>query len=182
MVGLAATTVLQLVDPTSLLELPGLVRAPTAFLVVMLLGAGILWRYDALVERSIEAAIDRPLSSLGYGVAAHLTIAFFGAYSASQLGQLTVSGRSLAGIGLLGGLFVFGLVAALGFTVVGTAATQVGWERHRWYGLVVGATLAGLAALVDLRVGGLVWIVVVSTGIGGRVRLWLHAAEGAESA
>lgn len=182
MVGHAATSSLQLVDPSSVLELPGMVRGPAAFAVILLLGAGILWRHDGLVDRSIDAAIDRPLSSLGYGVAAHATIVFFGAYAASQLGQVTLSGQSLWLVGVWLGLLVLAGVAALGFTVAGTAIVEYGLERRRREGLVVGAAIAGLAALADPLVGGLVWLVVVSTGIGGHVRVWFHAADDLKAA
>lgn len=177
MVDLVASTLLQPMNPRVIVDLPGVFRAPVAFLVVLLFGAALLWRYDEIVERSIEPAIDRPLSSMGYGIATHFTIVFFGVYAASQLSQLSVAGRILPDIGIWIGVFLLGLIAAIGFTVIGTAAIEIGWEHHQWYGLLVGATLAGLAALVDPLVGGLVWIVIVSTGIGGRVRVWLHAAE-----
>lgn len=176
MVGPAATA-LQSVDPTLVLDQSGLVRAVAAFAIVSVLGWGILWRYDDVVERSISDAVDRPLAALGYGIAAHLTIAFFGAYAASQLGQLTLSGRSLGGLGIWAGLFILVVVGSLGFTVVGTALVQYGWDRPRWYGPLVGAVIAGLAALPEPIVGGLVWLIVVSTGIGGRVRVWFHAAD-----
>lgn len=182
MVGLAVATPLQTVDPTLVLDQPWLVRAPVAFAVVLAIGAGLLWRYGGLVDRSIDASVDRPLSSLGYGVAAHLTIAFFGVYAASQLGQLTVSGRSLGGLGIWLGIALLAVVAALGFTVVGAAVVELRGGHRRWHGLVVGAVIAGLAAAGDPLVGGLVWLVVVSTGIGGHVRVWFHAADDLEAA
>lgn len=182
MAPLVPVTPLQLVDTSLVLDLPGLVRAGAAFALVLATGAVILWRYDGVVDRSIDASIDRPLASLGYGVAAHLAIAFFGAYAASQFAQLTVSGRSLAGVGIYLGVALLGVVAALGFTVVGVAVVETRWGRQRWHGLVLGAVVAGLAGLADPVVGGLVWLVVVSTGIGGPVRVWFHAAEDAEAA
>lgn len=177
MAGPPGLSLLQLADPTRLLDLPGLVRGLLAFAVVLLLGAGFLWRYDGVVDRSIDASIDRPLSSLGYGVAAHATLLFAGVYLASQLGQLTLSGRPLGAVGIWVGIAMLAVAAGLGFTVVGSAVLQLGWERPRWQGLVVGAALAGVAALVDPLVGGLVWVVAVSTGIGGPVRVWFHASE-----
>lgn len=181
MVG-PAEMAIQSVDPTVVFDQSGLNRAAAAFVLVLLLGAGILWRYDGLVERSINDAVDRPLSSLGYGIAAHLTIVFFGAYAASQLTQLTLSGRRLGDLGIWAGLVLLAVVGALGFTVVGTALVEYGWDRPRRYGPLIGAVIAGLAALPDPLVGGLVWIIVVSTGIGGRVRVWFHAADDVEAA
>ncbi len=181
MSDLVALTLHQSMNPRLIVDLPGVLRAPVAFLFVLLVGAVLLRRYDEIVERSIEAAIDRPLSSMGYGIVTHFTIVFFGVYAASQLSRLSLAGRVLPGIGIWIGVFLLAMIAALGFTVIGTAAIEIGWQRHQWYGLVVGATLAGLAALVDPLVGGLVWVVIVSTGIGGRVRIWLHAAEDTDS-
>lgn len=181
MTGPAPVTWLQTVDPTLVLDLPGLLRALVAFATVLLLGAGLLWRYDGLVDRSMDASIGRPLSSLGYGVAAHATIAFFSVYAASQLGPLTLSGRSLGSVGLVLGVIILAVIAALGFTVVGTAVVELGGTRPRWYGLVLGAVIAGLVALIDPLIGGFVWLVVVSTGIGGQVRAWFHAADDVEA-
>lgn len=177
MVGLAGPSPLLAADPTSVLDLPWLVRGPLAFAVVLVLGAAILWRYEAVVDRSIDASTDRPLSSMAYGVAAHGTIGFFGIYAASQLGQVSLSGRSLGVMGLWAGIVLLAVAAGLGFTVVGTAAVEFGWERRRWHGLLVGALVAGLAAVANPLVGGLIWLLVVSTGIGGPVRSWFHASE-----
>lgn len=179
---LAGSWLLQASDPTAMLDVPGSVRGPAAFVVVLGLGAVLLWRYEPLVERSIEASIERPLSSLGYGVAAHLTFIFFSVYAASQLGQVGPSGRAVAGAGIWAGLAVLAVVAALGFTVVGAAVIEFGWGSRRWYGLLLGAAIAGLAGLADPVLGVIVWTVVVSTGIGGPVRNWFHAAEDVEAA
>lgn len=177
-----AATPLQAVDLSLVLDLPGVVRAGAAFALVLVLGAVLLWRFGGVVDRAITASVDRPLSSLGYGVAAHATIAFFGAYAASQLAQLTVSGRSLVGVGVWLGIGLLAVAAAVGFTVVGVATAEVGLGRPQWNGVVLGALVAGLAGLADPLVGGLVWLVVVSTGIGGPVRVWFHAAEDVEAA
>lgn len=178
MVGLAGYAFLQLTDPVGLLDLPGVARGGLAFAIVLLLGAGFLWRRAGLIERSLDASIDRPLTSLGYGIAAHATMLFAAAYLASQLGPLTVSGRSLGPLGVWVGVALLAAAAGLGFTVAGAAVVELGWDRPRWNGLVLGAVVAGVAAGVDPFIGGLVWLVVVSTGIGGPVRAWFHASEG----
>lgn len=168
---------LQTVSPTAVLDLPGIARAAIAFVLILVVGAAILWRYGGVVDRSIEASIDRPLSSMGYGVAAHATILFFGVYAASQLGQLPVSGPSLGALGIWAGVILLLVVGALGFTVVGTAVVELKGDRHRWRGLLVGALLAGAAGLVEPVIGVVIWVVAVSTGIGGPVRTWFHASE-----
>lgn len=177
MVGAAGPILMQLADPSTLLELPGVVRAPIAFAAVLAFGAAVLWRFDGVVDRSIAASIDRPLSSLAYGIAAHATLVFAGVYLTSQFSQLTLSGRSLGLVGIWLGLVLLGFTAGLGFTVVGSAVVEHRWDRPRWQGLVVGALIAGLAGLVTPIVGGLVWLILVSTGIGGPVRSWIHASE-----
>lgn len=177
MVGTAGPTILQLTDPSTLLDLPWLVRGPIAFAAVLAFGAAVLWQFEDVVDRSIEASIDRPLSSLAYGVGAHATLAFAGVYLTSQFTQLTLSGRSLGPIGIWLGLVLLAFAAGLGFTVVGAAVVELGLNRPRWQGLVVGAFIAGLAGLLTPLVGGLIWLVVASTGIGGPVRSWIHASE-----
>lgn len=171
---------LQLSDPTSLLELPGLVRGSIAFAVVLVLGAVLLWRYEGVVDRSLDQSTARPLRSLGYGVAAHATLVFAGAYLTSQFAQLQVSGQSLAPLGIGLGVLMLAVAAALGFTVVGMAVVEIGLERPRWQAVLAGAALAGVAGALTPLVGGLIWIVAVSTGIGGPVRAWVRASEDVE--
>lgn len=177
MVGTPGPTLLQLADPSTLLDLPGQVRGPIAFAAVLAFGATVLWRFDGVVDRSINASIDRPLSSLAYGIGAHATLVFAGVYITSQFSQLTLSGRSLGVLGIWLGLVLLAFTAGLGFTVVGSAVVELGWDRPRWQGLVVGALIAGLAGFVEPVAGGLIWLVTVSTGIGGPVRSWIHASE-----
>lgn len=182
MTAFAGSVLLQQVtDPTTLFDLPGLVRGSAAFALVLVVGAGLLWRYETVIERSIETSIERPLSSLAYGVGAHLTIIFFGVYAASQLGQAAPSSTALANVGLWAGVATLAVAAALGFTVVGAAVIEFRWGRRRWYGLLLGAITAGLAGLADPVFGAIVWVVIVSTGIGGPVRNWFHAAEDVDS-
>lgn len=171
----------QVTDPTMLLDLPGSIRGPGAFVLVLVVGAGLVWRYDGLIERTIDKSIERPLSSLAYGVAAHLTVLFFGVYVASQLGQAAPSNRSIALVALWAAVVLLVVAAAIGFTVVGVAAIEFRWTDSRRYGPLLGAVIAGLAGLTDPTLGGIAWVAVVSTGIGGPVRDWFHAAEDVDS-
>lgn len=179
---LAGSVLLQVTDPTSVLDQPGFVRGPVAFVVILVIGAGLLRRYEALVDRCLEASIDRPLSALAYGVGTHLTIAFFGVYATSQLMQAAPSSRAIAGVGLWAGAIILVVAAALGFTVAGVAVVEFGGGNGRWYGLLLGASAAGVLGFVDPLFGVIIWLIVVSTAIGGPVRLWFHAAEDVESA
>lgn len=172
---------LQVIDPTAILDIPNYLRGMGAFFLVLVIGAGMIWRYDAILERSIEASVDRPLSSLGYGVAAHVTVLFFGLYAISQLRRFGPSGDTFATLGFgvgLGLLLVFG---AVGFTVAGIAVIQSRWDTPQWSGLLIGAIGAGILGLVNPIHGMLVWVIIVSTGIGGPVRNWFNATEDVQS-
>lgn len=168
---------MQAVDPSALLDAPGPTRALVAFAGVLVAGGLILWRADAFLDRAIEASMARPLVSLGYGVAANAVVAFGAVYLISQLAQLEAFGQSVGVVGVLLGAAIVLLAAALGLTVVGSTVVELAWHRDHRAGLVVGALLAGVGGLLDPLVGGLLLFVLVSMGIGGPARAWLHADE-----
>ena len=179
-VQVAATTTatpLQTASVSAVLDAPGPVRGLAAFLLVSVLGAILLWRYEPFVERSIDASMDRPLSSLVYGVAAHAVIAFGGVYLVNQLTNLEAFGWNAGVLGVVAGMLVVLLAASLGFVVVGSTAVEFAWGRSHWYGLAVGALVAGVAGFLGSLAGATLWFVVVSMGIGGPARNWLHADE-----
>lgn len=163
--------------PSAVLDAPGAVRGLAAFVLVAALGGLMLWRYEPVVDRSIDASMARPLSSLAYGVAAHAVIAFGAGYLATQLAGFDLLGRNAGVVGLLVGLLLALLAGSLGFTVVGSTLAGLGGSLPRWSGPVVGALIAGVAGLLDPLHGGFLWFVVVSMGIGGAARRWLHADE-----
>lgn len=167
---------IQLVDSATIVDAAGPVRAVVAFALVLLLGGAILWQYEAFVVQSMDATLTKPLSSVGYGIAAHAVIAFGGAYLGSQLAHVDVAGQNAGGIGLVLGALLVLLAGALGFTVVGVAVLDLLGAGTTWAGLVLGAAIAGVVAGVDPLFAGLGWIAIVSAGIGGRVRNWLHAS------
>lgn len=174
--GLAvATAPLSAADPTAIADVPGPLRAAVAFVAVLVLGWGARWRHGAFVDRSVEASIARPLAAVGYGLVAHLVIAFGGLYLVDQLGQLEVAGRNPGVLGALVGLSLWLVVGAFGFTVVGSAVAAYGGARRRWAGPVAGALVAAGAAVADPLVGVVVWLTAASMGIGGPVRRWYHA-------
>lgn len=169
---------MQVWGPTAFVDLPGPIRGAAASVLVLVVGAVLVWRYEAFLERSIDASMERPLASVGYGVAAHAVIAFAGVYLANQLAGVPTAGWNAGIVGVVVGLLLVLAASALGFTVVGSAVSGLWLGDRRWAGPVVGALLAGGAAAVDPRVGALLWFVVVSMGIGGPARKWLHASEG----
>jgi O-antigen ligase len=161
-------------DPLVLVETPS-VRAAGSFLLLLLFGTGVLYRYDGLADRSLDATLERPALSIVYGVMAHLMVWFAAVSFLSQVSRVGVGQRaaSLAIVAAVG--LVFLTLGALGFLVVGTWLTALRGERRPWNGLVVGAAIAALGLLVLPPVGGaVVWSVVVSVGIGGLVRTWVH--------
>lgn len=166
----AGWPVLQALD---FLDVSTPVKIAGAAVLVAVLGAVILWRNEAVVERSIDDSLDRPLVSFIYGVGAHFLLAFAGLYLGNLAGQAGLPGASSGRLGLVVGLLISG---SLGFLVVG--ATVVGFlgEQHYWSGLVVGALLAAVSVAIPSLIGAFVWVVLVSLGIGGVVRTWTHAS------
>lgn len=170
-----ATVPLQ-IDLAVLAETPSVVRASVAFGAVLLLGGAVLLRSESFVERSKAASMAQPLRSTAYGVAAHLVVVLAGVLLASKLAQYTVAGWNPAGAGLVAGIVLLLVVSSLGFTVVGSTVVELGQGPNRWAGLVVGAGIAGVIAVLSPTVAGVAWLVVGSIGIGGAVRKWFHAS------
>lgn len=165
----------------SILNAPGALRAIGAAVAVLVLGGALLWRSRGFVRRATRAASSEPLRGLAYGVAAHLVIVFAGVYLASRLSGYQAVGLNGSTLGLLVGVLLMLGVAALGFTVVGGTVADLAWDGDPWSGLVVGALVAGVVAALDTTVGPVVWLVVVSLGIGGAVERWLHASMDPET-
>ena len=168
---------MQAVGLSAIVDAPGPTRAVVAFVGVLAAGGLLLWRVDPFVDRAIETSMARPLSSLAYGVAANAVIAFGAVYLTNQLAQLEAFGQSVGVVGVLAGLIVVLLAGALGLTVVGATAVELAWYRSHRAGLLLGAVVAGVAGLLEPLVGGLLLFVLVSMGIGGPARAWLHADE-----
>lgn len=170
-----ASTVLA-IDPTAVVDAPP-VRAIGAFVFVLLFGGVLLYRSHGFVDRCIDASMERPAVSTVYGVAAHGCVLLFGLYFFGQITRLSANGLVVAGAGLAVGVAVVGL-AGLGLTVVGSFLTELAGERRPWYGLVVGAVLGASAWLLPAVSAGLiVWTLLVSAGIGGPTREWIHASR-----
>lgn len=165
---LVSKTVLA-VNLATIADAPGPLRGIAAFALVAAVGGLLLFRYRAFVDRSIEASMATPVRSVGYGVAAHAVIGFAGVYLASQLGS---AGGSVA---FVAGVLVLLVVGSLGFVVVGSIIGSLMGTPDRRVGLAAGAGIAAIAGVLAPATGALVWFVVVSMGIGGPARRWLHA-------
>jgi len=169
-------TPLSLVDPAALLDASAPVRAGIAVVAVLLLGGLLVYRYESLLDRSMEATNERPLAAVVYGLSAHLVMLFASIYLTSRVGE---TGFSELNAGTVGVLFLVTLLlsaAVVGFTVVGATLVELGGGHSRVAGPLAGAGIAGGAAVLGPVYGGVVWILVVSTGIGGPVRRWVHAS------
>lgn len=157
-------------------ETSGAMRAVAAFALVVCLGGVVLWRADSFLDRSIDASMEQPVSSLGYGLAAHAVIAFVGVYLANKLARYGVFGSASSYVGLGVGVALVGVAGAVGFTVVGSTVTDLLAERRGWPGLVLGGVVAAGIAVVAPDVGAVLWFGIVSVGVGGPVREWVQAS------
>lgn len=172
----------QPVDPSAVVELPGPARALGSFLLVLLFGGGLRYRYGGFVDRSVDACVERPGVAVVYGLMAFGLVAFAGGYASSQLARLP-AGRAALGTAALAVASLAALVlAGLGFAVVGTLVTDVGGRRRPWHGLVLGAAISAVGWLVlPFLEGVLAWFLVASFGIGGPTREWFHTDRRVES-
>lgn len=174
--SLAATAV----DPSVVADTPWL-RSAIAFVLVVPIGAAILSRYSGLVDRSVDTSIGSPLVSVIYGVLTHLGILFVGGVLSTQLANAGLGETALT----LGTTVVFGAVyltlAGLGFAVVGAWLVDRRGAGPRWQGLGAVAAVGAAGWLFPGLVGALVWVVLVSVGIGGPARKWIHAEQSVEA-
>lgn len=163
-------------DPATVVDAHPAVRAAVAFCGVALLGGLLVQRYGPFVERGVAATIDRPAVSLGYGVATHLVIAFAATYLATRVAETAALEFDPVTVGLVVLLTLAVAAAVVGFTVLGGTLLEV-WGTSGGFGApVAGALLAAGAAVVDPGIGRWAWVALVSAGLGGPVRRWVHAS------
>lgn len=171
---------LQTVDPIAILDASRAARASAAVALVLVVGGVLVWRFEPFVDRSVDAAMARPLRSTAYGVAVHAVVAFGGVLLSSNFAQLPIDGRNTAVLGPLLGLVVLLVAGGWGFTVVGASILERWGASNQWAGLLVGAIIAGGITVVDPAVAVVGWLLVVSIGIGEPVRTWLHGSAVAD--
>lgn len=172
--GFPTPVAVQPVDPTAVVDVSGPVRAVGVFLIVFLFGAAVLSLFEASVDRSIDAWMDRPLLSAVYGLLAQVVVAIAVAYAYSLVAG---GGPVVVAIGLTVVAVAWVVAASFGFVVVGGGITEIAGDRQPWIGLVFGAGVAAVVWLVSSFVVGMVVWLVVSLGIGGRTRQWVHASR-----
>lgn len=168
----------QSVDPTVVMDAPAPLRAAAAFVLVLAFGGAILYLRERGVNAAVDASMGRPLQSAVYGVALHGLVVFATGYLYTQLIQLAGRGSLLFTAGIVAVGVVWLGLAGVGYAVVGAYLLELLSYRQLWPGLALGAAIAGVVALLSPFVLALaVWVGVVSLGIGGPMRQWLHASE-----
>lgn len=174
--GSRLTATLTALDPSVVASAPAPVRAVGSFLLVLVFGGALLYLSEGFVDRAIDSSMESPLKSAVYGAVAYGSIAFAGVYAYSQLAAVGAAGPAVGAVGMVLVALVWLVLAGLGFAVVGARITEAAGERRLRLGLVVGAAVSAVAWLVPSFVLGLLaWVVVVSVGIGGPTRKWVHA-------
>ncbi|WP_049937290.1 hypothetical protein [Haloplanus natans] len=164
-------------EPTSVVSSePG--RAIASFLLVLGVGTAVRYWRPGLIERAVDATLERPLTAPLYGVATAVLGWLVVAYAFGQALRIGGGvGQAAVILGVGGAL----AVAGFGVVVVGTGLMAVVDDRHRWTGALAGAGLSALVllALPD-RLGLVVWAFVAAVGLGGGARRWLHASRSIE--
>lgn len=166
----------QVLDPAIFVDAPAYARASAMFVVVFLVGGVLLQRREGFVDHSVSATLSHPLRSLGYGIVTHGVFGFATVYLGTQLALVEVAGVNFGPVGLLVGAVLVGASGSVGFTVVGVAVSDVWGSATGWPGVALGGALAGGVASLELLPAGILWVAVVSIGIGGAVREWLQAS------
>jgi hypothetical protein len=164
------------IEPTTLVaSTPG--RAAASVLLVLGVAAGVRYGRAGLLDRAVDATLERPLTAPLYGVAATVLGGLLAAYVLRQALRLGVGGRIVVAL-VMGGAVT---VAGFGFVVVGTGLTTIMGNRRPWAGPLVGAGVSALVLLALPGVAGLVgWVGLAATGVGGSARRWLYASRAVE--
>jgi hypothetical protein len=179
---LPGVAVAQPVETDLITGASGPLRAAASFALVLAFGGLVLYRWGGLVDRSIDALVDRPKIAVLYGLVAYLIVLAVGFYGLSQLGRVGVASTPVGSAGFLGIGAAVMLLTGFGFLVVGTLLTDLRGRRRPDHGLVIGAALSAVGWLVLPLVGALaVWVVVAAFGIGGSTRRYLHAERTVET-
>lgn len=157
-------------------------QALASFLLVLCVAAVARSRRPALLERAVDATLQRPLRAPLYGVAVAVVGAVVAAYAVKQMGRLG------GGVGLATAAAAVGVGGAIvaggfGFVVVGAGMATVLGARRPWTGPLLGAGVSAIVLVaLPIPVGTVVWALVAATGLGGSARRWVHASKSVEKA
>jgi hypothetical protein len=166
--------------PIDVVGVGGPTRAVASFLLVLVVGTAIRYRWGDVLDRSVEATVERPARGTIYGVAAVVFGWLMVAYAFAQAFRLgTALGTAAVALGTAGAL----VVVAAGFVVVGTTVVTILDRGWAWAGPFVGAAISGLAWLaLPFGPGLAVWLLLAAVGVGGPARRWVHASQSVERA
>jgi hypothetical protein len=149
-------------------------RAAASILLVVGVATAVRYGRAGLLDRAVDATLERPLAAPFYGVAASVLGWIVVAY---LFGQALRFGGGVGQVAVALGVGSALAVGGFGFVVVGASLTTILGDRRPWAGPLVGA---GGSALVLLalpgRLGLIGWVFVAATGLGGAARRWLHAS------
>lgn len=151
-------------------------RMLTAAIVV---GAGTAMLFRAkkdLPARAMRASNARPIRSFGAGVIAQGALLLAVLYGSSQLAQLRLGAITMQSISLGLAAMVIGGVGVVGFAVVATAVAGMLNEPGVGATIGIAAGLAAVVMAVEFRLAAVLWLVVVSWGMGGLIRQWFAAS------
>jgi len=151
-------------------------RVLTAAVVVGVGTALLLQSRADLPTRAMRASNARPFRSLGAGVIAQGALLLAVVYGGSQLAQLRLGAFSMQSISLGLAAVVIGGVGVVGFAVVATAVAGMLSTSHVGATVSIAAALAGVVMAVELRLAAVLWLVIVSWGVGGLIRRWFTAS------
>lgn len=171
-------------DPGVVFDAPAAVRAAVSFLVTVLLGGAIIYRYGGRVDVAARATRESPLLSVVYGLGAFGFVVFVVAFGLSELSRIGIGLRLVSVLVSVALLAMVLSLGAVGFGIVGALLADVVGVRDPMFGLVgaAGASAAVWFAL-PFVVGALVWLLIAAVGIGGSTRRWVHQSpvEGVEA-
>lgn len=177
--GLPGVAAAQSFDPSAVVEASTPVRATGSFVLVLLFGGVLVYLAEEFVDRAVDTSMESPLRSVVYGVAAQVTVVFFGFYAISQLARIRGPAVAVAGVALA---VVALTLAAFGFAVVGAKLTELAGERRPLLGVVLGAAISAVAWLApSFTLGLFAWILVSAVGLGGPTERWLHASRSVDA-
>jgi hypothetical protein len=169
-----ASVVAGAADLSALLDLSGPARGAISFVLVLLVGVGLLVRREAAVDRAVDLARDGSPLAVVYGVIAFGLLAFVGGYVLTQAVELAPGTVVPQVLLVLVGLAAV-VLAGFGYTVLGTWLTEIEGQRRPWPGIVLGAVLSAIPWLVlPGVVAGLGWILLAAVGLGSVTRHWVH--------
>ena len=171
-----------IIQVTELIQLDTAGRVITAALVIGT-GTALLVRADTdLPARAMRASNARPVRSLGAGVIAQGALLLAVLYGGSQLAQLRLGAITMQSISLGLAAVVIGGVGVVGFAVVATAVAGMLGDPGVGATVAIAAGLAAVVMAVELRLAAVLWLVIVSWGVGGLIRRWFSASAERDAA